>query len=221
MVPTEWELTPFFARKEKAIWSFELTMKDRASVSKVLLILFIAQMGIFAWFTGAIVRNEQSPYVWIEYSRHLRTFGTADAVFGASLYVLYYCFLIEAPVLFLWAVLMREKPSERRHDPIICGCWVLATFLVFAESIAQFLRNVPTEVLNGWLVIGWVVSTVIAGRSVFRLINARLKEYQSAYKGQFGIQLDRYEQFLIRHDLLNQFFDEEFSRTQHFHENSP
>jgi hypothetical protein len=66
--------------------------------------------------------------------------------------------------------------------------------------------------MNGWLVIGWAASTVVAGQSLFRLISARLKEYQSAYRGKFGIQLDRYEQFLIRHDLLNQFFDEEFSR---------
>jgi hypothetical protein len=182
-------------------------MKDRAFVGKALPILLIVQMGIFAWFTGAIERNEQSPYVWIEYSRDLSKFGTADAIFGASLYVLFYCFLIEAPVLFLWFVLMREKQTGRRYDPLICGCWVLVTFLVFVDSIVQFIRNLPTE----WLLVVWMCSSVVAGLSLFRLLRARLNEYQSAYRGQFGVQLDRYEQFLIRHDLLNRFFDEEFS----------
>jgi hypothetical protein len=194
----------------------KVEMKPRSRVIEALVsafpLLFIVQVFIFAWCTGAFVRNEQSPYLWVFASEHVRRFGIADTVLGVGLYLLYYCFLIEVPVLFLWTVLMGEKPAARRYDPLICGGWVLVTFLIFADSILQFLRSLPvTGGSQDWLLIAWVASTAVAGMACFRLIRARLKEYRSAYCGEFGMTIDRYEQFLLRHNLLNRFFEEEAS----------
>jgi hypothetical protein len=168
-------------------------------------ILFFAQIFIFAWFTGAFVRNERSPYLWIEYSRSVDKFGNADALFGAFLYLLYYCFLIEASGLVLWSFLIREKPMEKGsgYDLLVCSSWVLFSFLTLGDSVFRFLRSLPTDVANGWLLIGWIASTVIAGRSLWRLLDVRLKEYR------YSSLAFRYEQFLIRHELLGQFFEEE------------
>src|SRR5439155_11238545 len=93
------------------------------------------QLLIFAWFTGAIERNEQSLYVWIEYSRSVRRFGTADGLLGVFLYLLYYCFVIEVSAFILWRLFLSEGRTEktRVHEVVLCSCWVLFTFLTFGD----------------------------------------------------------------------------------------
>ena len=167
--------------------------------------LFYIQLLVFAWFTGAIERNEQSPYGWIEYSRHLHRLGPSDALLVGFLYLLYYCFLVEDSAFVLWRLLIRGKPADAAsiRRLVICSCWVLFTFLALGNSIFQFMRNLPTDVMNGWLVIGWIASTVVAGMSFWHLLSARLEDYRQSSLGY------RYEQFLDRHGLLGQFFEEE------------
>lgn len=137
--------------------------------------MVVVQAIIFAWFTGAIIRNEQSLYLWVEYSDHARKFGTSDALFGAFLYLLYYSFFFELVYLVLRRYITTQEQDQPflRADVMIYSFWGLFTFLVFGNSIFSFLRNLPTNVWNGWLLIGWICGSVIIGRSFLRLLDGR------------------------------------------------
>jgi hypothetical protein len=186
------------------------SVKWSSGFGRLVPVLLFVQAIVAAWFTGAIMRGEQSPYLWVEYGKDLEKFGSADAVLGVALYLLYYAFIVEVPAWFVWRLLMREESRGKKHISLVVGGWVLSTFLLFAASIRGFVASFPTEQWNGWLLIGWGAATMVAGSSIWPLIQSRLKEYQSSYTGRLGIRLERYEDFMTRNGLLDRFFDEEF-----------
>jgi hypothetical protein len=58
---------------------------------------------VAAWFSGAIVRGEQSPFIWEEFQSALSRFGLADALLAAYLYVVFYsAFLVPLCLVAIW-----------------------------------------------------------------------------------------------------------------------
>jgi len=145
-------------------------------------IMTFFQLVVVAWFSGAIARREQSLYVWDEYVLQFRRFGTANAAFSAALYLLYYAFIVELAYVALSGLLRPDEPNDtarawnHRMGVLCCSLWVLFTFLTFGDSIFQFIRSVPTEVMNGWLIILWGGSAYLASRFLWNLFEQRRNE---------------------------------------------
>src|SRR2546426_5802424 len=68
-------------------WENRLAMKARHIVTGVYL---TALLFVWAWFCGAMVRREMSPWVWEDYPLHVRKHGQGDALFAVALYLLFY-----------------------------------------------------------------------------------------------------------------------------------
>lgn len=156
------------------------TWKEQLSdeLGKVFAGVLILQTLLAVWFSGAIIRNEQSLYLWVEFGRHAARFGTGDAIFGAILYVAYYCFFWEVGYVLLClmvktAYLDSARVMRVRLLLLLCAVWFPITLLVFGNPILQFTRNLPTEIMGGWLLILWLCVTAGVSAVIKRLIDAR------------------------------------------------
>ena len=111
---------------------------------------------IMPWFFGAFVRNEQSVWVWEQYKRDYIRHGQSDAVLVIYLYIIYYSFYVVAPYFILSIVYNKTSDINNEgfcFNKLIISAWCLASYLIFSESIIQFIRNIPYEVWNGWLLM--------------------------------------------------------------------
>lgn len=204
-----------FPATERPKSKFKMNAAKRQRLKDALVsagrILLWVQTFVFVGFIGAVGRKEISLYAWVEYERDLR-FGTFNALLGATGYVLCYAFVAEVAGYVLRLLLVSGKVTAHTMRQLaVCSFWVLFTFLAFGNSVFQFVRNLPTDVMNGWLIIGWIATTVIAGMSFWRLLSARLEEYRHSSLGF------RYERFLDRHGLLGDFYEEESQRNKGNH----
>ena len=119
---------------------------------------------VLPWFLGAIYRKEQSLWAWEEYARAVQRHGQGDALFGLYLYGIFYAafFVIPYSALSLWfAAASAEVKRYSFVRRIMLSCWFAVTFFLFAEPVFTFIRALPSEVWNGWLLILWGAATVI------------------------------------------------------------
>ena len=123
---------------------------------------------ILPWFLGAIYRHEQSLWAWDQYAVDLRRHGEGNAFLGLYLYFIFYSAFIVVPYALLGLRFSHETPELGRSIRLwrlVLSVWFAATFLLFANPLFEFIRSLPSEVWNGWLLILWGASTVF----VFRL----------------------------------------------------
>ena len=108
----------------------------RNTLKKTLAIIWGVQLVIvIPWFLGAIVRGEQSLFVWVEYQRQLRRFGMGDALFMVYLYIIFY-----SPLLLMYFA----------HIPRIFRKSVNAKLVQKALDFAQAQQNLrPRAKLEG------------------------------------------------------------------------
>ena len=118
-------------------------------------------------FLGAIYRHEQSLWAWQEYASDLRLHGKADALFGLYLYAIFYAAFIIIPYAALALRFPVDAPAvgqSFRFGRLILSGWFALTFLLFANPLFAFIRSLPSEVWNGWLLIllliFWAAATV-------------------------------------------------------------
>lgn len=116
---------------------------------------------IVPWFLGACYRGEQSVWFWKEYQEDLLRHGSSDAWFSVYLYAVFYSALIVLPYWLLMLNAKRRMPqsASSRGIVFIIASWSAITSLLFAKPIFAFIRNLPSDVWNGWLLIGWAVIT--------------------------------------------------------------
>ena len=115
---------------------------------------------VLPWFLGAFYRSEQSVWFWDQYQVSLHRHGIGDACLSLYLYLLFYSALIAFPYCLLMLNVKRRMPQSvpsARAIVLVVASWIAITLLFFAKSIFAFMHNLPDDVWNGWLLIGWTV----------------------------------------------------------------
>ena len=118
---------------------------------------------VLPWFLGDIYRRELPLWAWEGYAREVRRHGQGDALLALYLYGIFYAafFIIPYSALSLWfpaaSAEVKRYSLVRR---VMLSCWFAVTFFLFAEPMFAFIRVLPSDVLNGWLLILWGVATI-------------------------------------------------------------
>lgn len=127
-------------------------------VKRVLIWLYGCQLLlVMPWFLGAMYRDEQSLWVGTAVKRSMQRSGPTDAVLTAYLYALYY----SAFLLFPYWIL-----GFRYRDPflrLLLSVWFAFSAAMFAQPAFAFIRSIPSDIANGWLLIVWILTTVFMG----------------------------------------------------------
>ena len=137
---------------------------------------------VLPWFLGAIYRREQSLWVWQEYASALRRHGGGDALFAVYLYVIFYSAFIVIPYALLGIRFSADVPGLKhsvRIGRLVLSVWFSATFFLFANSLFEFIRSLPSEHWNGWLLILWGAATVFVVHTWRTLENVRSRQITS------------------------------------------
>jgi len=126
---------------------------------------------------GMILRGEMSPWFWEQYHINAARHGQADALLGVGLYLAFYAagFVLPCAILLFGFYCWQERYLFKRYRTPIdrgllqaaiffasVGCLLL--FVLLLDSEVAFLRAVPTEVWNGWLLI------LVGGGGLFSLL---------------------------------------------------
>ena len=123
---------------------------------------------VLPWFLGAIYRREQSLWVWQQYASELRRHGGGDALLAVYLYLIFYSAFIVLPYAVLAIRFSADVPGLKRSfraGRLVLSVWFAATFLLFADPLFEFIRSLPSEYWNGWLLILWGAATVFVVRT--------------------------------------------------------
>jgi hypothetical protein len=139
---------------------------------------------VLPWFLGAIYRQEQSLWAWKEYTYALRRHGQADALFLLYLYAIFCMAFFVIPYAALSLRFSAASPEVRRYfrvGRLMISFWFAATFFLFAHPFFAFIRSLPFEIWNGWLLIFWVAGTVFVPfvwRELERVRAKRARDFQ-------------------------------------------
>lgn len=135
-----------------------------SKIKKIFLWIYGLQLFlIMPWFFGAFVRGEQSLWVWEQYKLDYFRHGQNDAIFVVYLYMIYYSFYVVAPYLILSIVYDKASGIDKEgilFNKLFISAWCLASYIMFSEAIIQFIRNIPYDVWNGWLLILYIIFSV-------------------------------------------------------------
>jgi len=108
-----------------------------------------------------------------QFSISLHRHGSGDAALCVYLYILFYSafFLIPFYILSAWSrSRLGTHADETIGDRLFLSGWFAATFFLFADSIMEFFRHLPTDDWRALLVIVWVLATIGA---IFSFTNFR------------------------------------------------
>lgn len=145
--------------------------KAGLTIAACLVLLFAAAMT-----GGEILRGEISPWFWEQYHVSAARHGQADALFGVGLYLAFYAtgFVIPYSILSIavwsWYAKKGFRNTKLINEAKIgagvfmasFGC--LMSFVLLLDAAMAFLRRLPMEVWNGWLVI------LVLGASLFLVL---------------------------------------------------
>lgn len=118
---------------------------------------------VVPWFLGAIYRGEQSLWIWQEYASALSRHGQGNAFFAVYLYFIFYSAFILIPYAVLGIRFSADVPGSKssiRVGRLVLSVWFAATFFLFANSLFEFIRSLPWEYWNGWLLVLWGAGTI-------------------------------------------------------------
>jgi hypothetical protein len=132
-----------------------------ASVYGVL--AFLVSLGLL----GEIQRHEEPFWIWDGCSRSLGMHGVWDAIFTFCGYGLFY----SVPFVASWGLfaiidqLRQDYYGFESAGNTTASLWCGITFFLFFDSIVgsadTFLRQMPSDVWNGWLLIFWGAFTFL------------------------------------------------------------
>lgn len=133
---------------------------------------------VLPWFLGAIYRQEQSLWVWEEYAYALRKHGQGDALFILYLYGIFYAAFFVIPYAASSLRFHATSTGASRYiraGRLMFASWFAVTFFVFAHPVFAFIRALPSEIWNGWLLICWSAATVLIALVWWDLEKVRAK----------------------------------------------
>lgn len=143
---------------------------------------------VLPWFLGAIYRHEQSLWAWQQYASELRVHGKAGALLGLYLYAIFYAAFIVIPYAALALRFPADAPPVKqsfRFGRLVLSVWFALTFLLFVQPLFAFIRSLPSEVWNGWLLILWVVATIVV-YSEWRVLEKLRRRYVARDTQDYG-----------------------------------
>ncbi|MBZ5666740.1 MAG: hypothetical protein LAO30_19320 [Acidobacteriia bacterium] len=122
---------------------------------------------------GSIVRGEWSPWIWEELeSRHVAP-SFADQLVTVLWYVAFYSVGFLIPYWLTTFVLFMARhhaaglnevppmPINHRSGRLFLSLSTLVLFLLLMDSIVAFVRALPTEEWNGWLLISGLATAAL------------------------------------------------------------
>jgi hypothetical protein len=141
----------------KTIQSFRSADKPTMFLAYLAVWLFTA-----LFVLGEVRRKEQPLWIWSACLQELQRHGVAAAAFASCLYVLLYFGPFIIPYLVISWTGAVDEPAINMFASLWCGF----TFFLFLDSILSaigaFVRRMPSDVWNGWLLVLWLVFTVLA-----------------------------------------------------------
>jgi hypothetical protein len=118
------------------------------------------QVAVFGLISlGAAYRGEVSLWIMDEYQKNP---GAGNAAALAYFYLLLYSSAVAIPYVLMVMVYKPPMPESRLILLILSGCFAFSCFM-FIRPVFEFIRSIPSDVWNGWLVIIWFVVTLLAG----------------------------------------------------------
>ena len=127
---------------------------------------------VMPWFLGAIYRHEQPMWVWQAFMTGLEKHGVGDAILAVYLYLLFYSGIFVLPLLAitLWCAIQAHSfenyPSK---ESLMTAAWIGSTFLLFPESVIQFVRHLPWGGVGEWLIILWAAGGLLVAYAASQL----------------------------------------------------
>jgi hypothetical protein len=141
------------------------TLASLRRLDKVIRFLLYLVLWLFAalLLLGEVHRKEQPLWIWSASSQELERHGLADAVFTFCLYSLLY----SGPFIIPCSLISWRRAVDNPAANVFASAWCFFTFFLFLDSILgaidEFVRYMPSDVWNGWLLVLWLAFTVIAG----------------------------------------------------------
>jgi hypothetical protein len=164
---------------------------NKGLIKKIVLGIYLFQVLAFALLIiSQFLNYEKSLWIITAYNEALELHGISDAIFVIYVYLIFYSSLIFVPYwifTFIYDDIYISKISKKLLDEhneieiyaykgfvLIISIWFCFSFFFFSEPIKQFLKYIPTETWNGWLLMIWFGITFIALVS-FSLIRKKHK----------------------------------------------
>lgn len=128
-------------------------------------------VGIFVFLVlvviplGDVMRGTSSPWVWRELSNHRHVTGPVDATLAILMYSAFYSLGFVLPYVLASVFSFARRLGSAQHEGVpdvrpdqrsarlYFSAATLVLYLLFLDSIVAFVRNLPTDVWNGWLLI--------------------------------------------------------------------
>ena len=130
------------------------------------------------WFLGGIYRHEQSAWVLREYATAIHLHGQNDALFSLYLYAIFYAAFLIVPyaALSIWLDPYSNQPARQTAVArILISFWFGFSFFLFMRPMFNFIRAIPADVWNGWLLVLWALATAGSGYLVYQLRRYRIR----------------------------------------------
>ena len=143
----------------------------------VLWIYVVSAFFAFPMLLGMICRGEKPLSVWRDYNISLARHGRQDALLTLYFYGVFYItvFFIPYFVILIWFEPKTDFLAPWKRPRIMfLSLWLVFTLFLFSVPIIEFFRHLPTDTLNGWLLIGWCIWSYYAIRMWLRLKSDRV-----------------------------------------------
>jgi hypothetical protein len=146
-----------------------MTSMDKAKRTMQILSLGVLVL-LAPIMVGDVVRGDLSPWVWEELKNRHFAPSFAEQLFVVVSYLAFYSLGFFVPYLLTTFVLYMGRrvpfsvkdpppmPSNHRSGRLFLSLSTLVLFLLLLDSVIAFVRALPTEKWNGWLLIGGFVT---------------------------------------------------------------
>jgi len=125
--------------------------------------------------TGFVVRGEWSPWVWEELKNQLVSPTLVNQIFTDVFYAAFYLMGFFLPYWVITFVLFLRRArsatsedvdsitTDDRAGRLFLSLSMLILYLLLLKSILAFIRALPTDEWNGWLLILGIAMSAILG----------------------------------------------------------
>lgn len=133
-----------------------------------------------------------SPWAWVQFDIESTKHGSRDALVGLMFYLGFYASLVFLPYSLLrflfWVAFLNHAPANEAaldtasvrtaNSALALACGVL--LLTFLKSELAFARAIPSDVWNGWLLIGAVGAAMFLAIGAIGMLRREIQKLRVA-----------------------------------------